>query len=243
MNYQVFSLAKDFHIQIDENRAPFNLSAEERQEIEDIWCHEQSLKGNRLFNGKLLCHAHLDAHVLEGFFISYKEYIAVLRQPRLRASLPINTLGASGITISDGAILWGKRAGFVTAYPGYWECAPTGGLSPEMLSQERISLARPFELELEEETGIRKEDVLSIIPRAIVFDKSAHLYELVAFIKLKDSLRSVELAASDEYEAFQWIDFSKLPAFFEQHKGEILPMSHYLLTSGLMTSYTHTNYS
>lgn len=233
MDYQTFAVAKDFQIKIEASQGAFQLSDVERALIEQVWEEELRLKSGKLFNGQMLCYVRHDAHCLYGRFISYKEYIAILRRPALRAAMPIDLLGISGITLSDGAILWGKRASFVTDYAGYYECAPSGGLNPGMAFDGFIPSRVPFEQELAEETGITSDKVKGISLSRLVYNPKAHLYELVAAIELEDGMRQASLPASEEYDELLWVDISALPSFFQQHAGKILPMSDYLLTSGL----------
>lgn len=230
-DYQTFDIQADFNIRIVEDVVAFELSDLDKAEVERIWHEEMRLKGEKLFNGRMLCYLKHDCHTLYGHFVEYKHYIAVLRQPQLRTKIPIDTLGASGITFSGGSVLWGKRASFVTEYAGYYECAPSGGLNPGMVVAGEIPVDMPFEQELHEETGLAKNLIQDIRVTSLIYDKKSFLYEIVATIELDESASQKGLAPTDEYEELVWVDMSALSAFFEKHRGKILPMSYYLLTN------------
>lgn len=227
IDYQTFSLGPNFRIVVD--RTPhFSLSDDERRLVEEIWQEEQRRKGSHLFNGRILCYSSHDTDQLVGYFIDYKDYIAVRQRPALREKMPINLLGASGLTIASASVLWGKRASFVTAYPGYYECAPSGGLNPEMVHHEAFSPHLPFEMELLEETGLAKESIKKISVRSLVHDSNTNLYELVGMIELDEAVLNQKMKGSHEYDELLWIEISNLPAFFASQKEKILPMSAFL---------------
>lgn len=234
MDYQTFKIQPDFQILIDEEAAPFRLTDAEAGVVEGIWQAEKRLKGDKLFNGRILCCTKHDSASLRGCFIDYKDYIAVLRSPSLRSALPVDLLGISGVVIADKAVLVGRRASYVTEYPGFYECVPSGGINPEMCRDGRVDPKVPFEHELVEEAGISKEDIVAFTLTGLVYDARAHLYEVTALIQLRPDLRRRPLAPSDEYAELFWVEFSELPAFFHDHGENLLPMSHYLLTSSAL---------
>lgn len=235
-SYQTFLLSCDFQIKIEDAALQFQLSDHEAELIERIWQEEVRLKGDKLFNGQMLSYLRHNSHELHGCFVDYKYYLAVLRQPSLRDKIPIETLGVSGLTISDGWLLWGKRASFVTEYAGYYECAPSGGINPEMAIGGMVPTHIPYEVELLEETGISKEQVTGISPVCLVYDVNVHLYECVARIEVDPCLRRMKMSASEEYDELVWVEISKLAHFLDNDEVNILPMSRFLAGSRLSQS-------
>lgn len=235
VNYQTFMIDHNFRIEVVESADVIKLSDDDLKRVEAVWEQEKQLKGDRLFDGRLLCYIEHGGDYLRGAFISYKIYLAVLKDPTLRAALPIKALGISGITRSGPYTLWGKRASFVSGFAGFYECAPSGGLSHEMVKGGNIRVEEPFIQELTEETGIQHRSIKNIQPLALVFDDDASLFEVIASIEVDSSLAKGKLSPSDEYEELLWVSDSDQQTFFNSHSGKILPMSHYLLTSGLLS--------
>lgn len=230
-DYQTFDIVPDFSIEVDENATPFALSSDDVARVEAIWQEEKKKKGERLFNGRMLIYLKHSMTSLWGSFVDYKYYIAGLRDSSLRQKMNLRTIGASGITRSGNCVLWGRRASFVTEYPGYYECAPSGGINPEMALEGCISVKEAFIQELTEETRIPATLVEKIVPRWIVYDSQAKLYEIVALIDLDSSVKHLTLSATDEYDELLWIEMDNLSLFFEGRGEKILPASRYFLQS------------
>jgi hypothetical protein len=230
-NYQTLQLNADFSVFITENPAHFKLSDQDSHLIEHLWSEEIKRCGPHLFNGQLLCHVRHDASKLIGQFVQYKHYLAVLREPELRKKIPINALGISGMTFSGPHVLIGKRAAFVTDFPGWYECAPSGGLDPAMAVKGVIDPKTPFVRELLEETGIAEKDVLSTRVLRLIYDNDTHLYEIHAVITVDETLATKKLPASEEYQELLWVTKEKIGEFLNKHVGKIVPLSEYLLTN------------
>lgn len=229
LEYQTFPLSSQLRIIIEEPAVPFTLSESENRCVEDVWEAEMQLKHGNLFNGQLLCYSKHTEDCLYGYFTDYKHYIAFLRNPYLRSLIQICPLGISAMTISGSRILLGKRGAYVTQYPGYYECAPSGGLSKEMVNGNEIRFSKPFEEELYEETGIDQKSIQAVTPKYLILDAKSSSYEIIASMELSQSVGELTLNPTDEYETLIWVDIHHLSEFINDRSINILPLSQYLL--------------
>ncbi len=214
-HYQILPLTDDFIFELHAEPNNIALSPGLIGEIEAVWAKEQQ-KQPKIFNGKILSALTLENNRLTGAFVDYKIYVAQMRRPDLYPFLKVNPVTISGITISGDYILMGQRSENVL-YPLYHELAPSGGLDPNSLINNKIDVRKQFELELHEETGIAPMQVRWIEPFALIIDPKTHTHEICAKISL-DSTPLPDLHyPNQEYQNLVWVPQNHLPHFIANH--------------------------
>lgn len=158
----------------------------------------------RLHDGLILAVDHVDvaAATMRCSIATYRQY-AVQRDTAV-GDRGIRLLGVKGLLVdSAGRILLGKRSGHSWAYPGTWEAAPAGGVTPPGapgLAGVGL-LARALALEAGEELGLALP-AESLRPAWIIADEEARSVDVV----LGAALRAGGGANSWEYPDVRWCD-------------------------------------
>lgn len=228
-NYQTINLPRDFYIQVLPYARGFTLSDHEKMLVENIWRHEERACSAKLHNGQILNVVSVESDHLIGEFIEYKYYLAQLRDPNFEEVLKIRTLAVSGITTTVDKVLIGQRAQDVSAYGNWYELVPSGGIDPRSHVDDRIHVARQFEMELWEESGISVAEIKGIRPLALIFDSKNKIYELCAELSVNYSILKEPLRPSEEYQKLEWVSKREIKEFVAKHEGQLVPFSFYLL--------------
>lgn len=230
---RVTALAADTVI-VAEARPAAEPSAAVRARIETIWERERGRRGARLFNGQLFGLSRAEGSVLHGSFVPYKHWLAQFREPALYGELGIRPLAVNGLAWLGPALLFGRRAGFTTEYPGSWELVPSGGIN-EMARDPRgrISAAAQLLSELDEELNLPATSVERLAPRNLVEDLDGHTCDLYFEFHVRlspEELRSRFAArSSDEYEALQTVERRGIDDFLLRAPGGIVPSARAML--------------
>ena len=198
------------------------------ERVDDIWAREVQSRGEQLFNGSMLCFAGRDGDTLLGRFVEYKHYLAQKREPTLRDKLNITPLAVSGLICFDDLVVFGRRSSDVTAYPGFYELMPSGGLTEECRTgSTRLDYRGQILRELEDEVGLPQEVVRSIEPFALVFDPADNVYDVCMEITLDTARETLERSCghTGEYRQKVLVASSELPSFLLRHAGSTVPTS------------------
>ncbi len=82
----------------------------------------------------------------------------------------------------------GRRSAFVFTDPMHDELAPSGTLSQEAMHEGEIDCRLQVLLELEEETGIKKDDVSSIVPLGAYHTSAVPALDICVDINVNHSI-------------------------------------------------------
>lgn len=229
-NYQTLRLAPNFRFRLDASHERMRLSDVDLQAIEDLWQREQTQRNKTLFNGKVLSLLSFDQTGLIAAFVEYKHLIAYLRDPHLRKVMGITPLSLSCLTHTDRAILIGRRSNVVSQYPGWYELAPSGGIDAKVVKGDSIDVIAQALVELEEETGLSRNDVTEAKPFALVHELDTGIAEICVDLSIHPGKEGSVLPPTPEYDELLWISALGLPAFIQSHQKQIIPLSLHLLS-------------
>lgn len=223
--FQIVSLSADFKIVMNSPLKERHLSPLLLEHIENIWARERIRTQGKLFNGKIFCVDQMEEKQLSGHFEEYKYYVSQLRDPLLLETLRLHPVCICSYTYAGNLVLVGKRAGYVTEYPHFYELVPAGGLDPSSTNQGNIDLIKQWKTELKEEAGIDEEMVLSITPQFLILEAESPNYEICARVELDARVLNKHAERDEEYTHLYWIPKKEIPAFIHHHRTEILPLS------------------
>jgi hypothetical protein len=186
-----------------------------------------------LFNGSVLMHLQTQVQPgrvdLTGAFTDYRMYYAQKQSGR---NFGLNPIAVSGLMICQGHLILGRRGAQVTAYPGWYEIAPAGGLDLSVAMDDRsIDYTAQLRAEFTEEIGLPEEVISDIRPFGVVYDPQDPVYDVVCEMSLTLGPAEVlaAMANSAEYTQALAIPLSELPAWLESHRAELIPPSAAIL--------------
>ncbi len=220
--FKAYEISPSFVVQVIKSKNDSRLSLEHKELIEKIWLQEVEKSDGKLFNGQLLRFVSMTKEKLIGEFVEYKSYLAQLIEPRLKLILKIEPVGVSGITMSTGKILCGRRSHKVTTYPDHLELAPSGGLDAEFIDHDEINLKDQLLAELVEETGLDQQYVINAVPLLLVHDQERGGYDICVNLQLKPEANQASFQSSHEYATLEWLGKDDL-----KEMGEIKSSNHH----------------
>lgn len=229
MKNKSIPLFSNYSIRVHPHPSPFQLMPEEEDLVEEIWKKEMERQEGHLFNGQLFTALEVTPSLLIGQFIPYKLYIAQLREPKLRQKLSFYPVCITGYTTDGQSILIGKRASYVTQYPGFWELVPSGGIDMHSVQDNKIDLFLQFQIELREEAGIDLGEIERITPKVLEFDSLNRVYEICAEILIHPRPSKSAVYISKEHQELKWISRKNLLEFLAKCSKEFVPFSAKLL--------------
>lgn len=228
-SFQLIPISDSFTIEIETQNFTAVFSEEIEKEIERIWQKEAEIKKERLFNGQLLSALTVKEGILRGKFVPYKLYVAQTRNPKLEKFLKLRPVGISGYIEANHHILIGKRSQHVLTSPGYYELVPSGGIDQESLEGSTLNIRKQFEIELEEETGIKVASIKQFSYIALIYDSVTYTYEVCAKILLDSQTLEQSYPSNEEYSELIWIPKREIFQFLKQHQQEVVSLTHFLL--------------
>jgi hypothetical protein len=157
----------------------FPLPDTSQDRIKQIWHAENTLRGGRLFNGKLFSVQTVSPDRITGGFIEYRWYVAQRRDPGILDGFTVRPLAVSGIVSSLDGLIFGKRCSSAMDSPNMWELVPSGGVDERHCGPGiEVSYIDQFLDETREELGISADDICNIMPTAILEDRTKNLVEI-----------------------------------------------------------------
>lgn len=207
--------------------APASLGSGVLEKVELAWSRENSRRQKPLTNGSMFVFtARADAHTILGRFTEYKYYVAQRSCPDLFGDLRVMPLAVSAMAVVEDAVVFGRRSSHVTAYPGFWELVPAGGITSECLTESGlIDYEKQILAELREEVGVPAERVKSVAPFALIFDQRDRVYDLCLEVRLNGKKDDVSRwpINTHEHSCVSPVAFGDLDAFVEERRTEITP--------------------
>jgi hypothetical protein len=214
------------------NEAQLELIKTHRGEIDRIWAQEQGKRREKLYNRNILNLATIEQEAsgreltLNCHPIEYCHYLA----QKNGLDLGLTPLAVSGIVFyQDGEekfFFIGKRSEVVTQYPGRYEFIPSGSIDADLLAgREAGDFSKQLLVELHEELGILAEEVKSLTPFCLIFDKKDRVYDIGIEVEVENSKR----IKIQEYTSLQRISMNEISEYFKGH--QVVPTSRILLNA------------
>lgn len=226
----VMQLSNALVVKVDQEKT-LEVSAALEQAVDDLWAEEKQLRGDALFDGRIFHAEEITPDCVSGHWIPYRYALAGYRNPLLARQLGVLPVAVNGVAYCQDRFLLGLRSDAVTCFAGVWELAPSGGVDPMAVRGEVVDCRACLLTELEEETGIQQESVMSVQPWIAVIDRGLSALELCFRIELSLQAEHQLVAASSEYSRFLWLTREQLPAFCSE--SSVLPLSELLIEKSL----------
>lgn len=213
---------------------------EQSARIDAVW--DELRRGNeRLHDGPILRAISIDA---ESGAVRCRRDTYRSLAVSARLGLGVRQLGVMGVITGRcgagrGHVLLGRRAAQTRIYPGLWELAPSGGVTPPPMNVPGLGLrdlAAALADEADEELGLdlSGQDIAAI---AVLRDAHACSDDIVLRVDLAepiDARRGVCPASNEamdrwEYLDVAWIAMDDLGGFVGEHRSAIAPPTRALL--------------
>ena len=197
-----------------------DINSSQKDAIEKLWNDE--LRKRKLFNGEIVSYKSHEKQgnnlKIECFVTQYKYFFAQLRNPQL--NLKITPIGVSGIIVDENnSTLLAIRQN-VTEYNGYYELIPAGSIDSSKRDGNNILYQNQLVTEFEEETNISKDNIKTINPFCLIFDKAHGVYDICSKIYIKRNLN--DLLKSIHNAEYKNIEILKLDNLHKMIKDNIV---------------------
>jgi 8-oxo-dGTP pyrophosphatase MutT (NUDIX family) len=227
-NYQIYRTDSSFSILLDEKKElPFIPSR-----LDQVWEKLTADPKRTLFNGSVF---HVDTYnertqQLSVYPGEYKTYYAQIMDPELFRAMSIFSIGMTGITKlkKNGTVYYliAKRSAS-TNQGGFFEFAPAGSFDAGHQKGSFVDCTSCYTQELEEETGLLKNSVLSLEPRYLIRCEKERIFEVIVEVELDPSAMKNSQKKNEEYSEILWLEKNKLKEHFANNTT--LPFAHELL--------------
>jgi hypothetical protein len=185
--------------------------------VEAIWREELKSNSER-FDGVIFSVLDFDPEqgTLEGFFTSYKFWIASRSNRELLELDKIHVLAVTSISIAGDSVVLGKRASEMTQDSDCWEFCPSGGIEPLCLSGDNrsIDVCRQVKTELEEELEVSATLISRMKPLCIIEDSIAQTFDICIETELSVNSEFLEKTlahrSTREYSEFRIVERTEL---------------------------------
>jgi len=195
------------------NEIKFELLKEKKEPpfaYQTYW-EEMKQEPERFFDGKIFQIESFHPKKVIGSWADYGLY--AVTQIKKESVPSFWTGGVMALCVQEGRVLMARRSEKVFQYPGYWEIAPAGSISP--ISGQEVNPRSLIEQEAREELGTLLEDIK---PLVALVDRESSLIDFVYAAKIP---KETGIQLSSEYDVHEWVPLNELKSFFEAK--EIIP--------------------
>lgn len=161
----------------------------------------------------------------------YRYFFAQSANRDLAREINICLLAVSGICVTNGKYLVGKRSEKSTQFPGYFEFIPSGSVIPSLtLPDGSIDFIGNFYRELFEEIGLSSDAVTKVRVDGMLFDRSERTLDICIYYEvLKKAIDTLAVfVKSEEYSEVDWLDREELLTLAQRSYG-LIPASEAIL--------------
>lgn len=201
--------------------------------VERIWEEELQLSGGHTrFNGPIFSLVRCAPRCLTVRPTEYRQHVAQLRQPDLRAVIGVRPVGVTGVLASPDGVVLGHRSESVTQDPGRWEPVPAGGL-------HRSDPYEQLRDELYEEVGLTAGSLDHCQAVGLVEDVETGIHDIVFDLRTRVTARGLFAAhagrGGNEYAELAIVKVVELADYVAEHRASVSPgCVPVLQTAGLL---------
>ncbi len=229
--YDIIS-SKNISLKINEKKE--QISKNKKMQINTVWKNEQRNRNVKLFNSRVLNLKSIKKESkkisINANFVDYKNIITDRIDPVI--NLNYRQIGISGlITIIDNGeifTLLAKRSKNNTEYPEHFEFVPSGNLDASIKNEHgEINYKNKLLEELEEETGISKDNVKDVFEIGVVKDNKNLVYDICCLIKINSNKEIIkkQIKKTTEYSNLQFIKIKEFEKRKFNKKDKFVPTS------------------
>jgi len=207
---------------------PMQAPAELEGRIQELWEAEKAVRPS-IVNGSIVCFGARTGGRVDARLAEYRLFIARERDSSIRLRLGLQAIGVTGVVVdSAGKILVGHRGADVTEYPGALELVPSGSLASDSVGENgRVDTLGALLSELEEETGIERASVASVVPLGMLRDTDQDGFDICYELHLAAGA-TLSAFAAGEYRDLALLDGSEVAALIADGRPAV-PTSRALL--------------
>ncbi|MDF1749157.1 MAG: hypothetical protein P1V34_09830 [Alphaproteobacteria bacterium] len=210
------------------------ISPEDMALSDRIW-NQLLMEFPHLKKGSILIAKKVDPPIFHVAEAPYQLFAAARRDAELANRLKIQPIAVSGILMCQDGLVLGKRANWVTQYPGFWEMVPSGGVT--LQPNGNVDIERQIQDELWEEIGISNANIGA--PLGWVYDTESGVIDFVMPISTQLRMSELQkLTRSDEYSDIKVVQ--NIATFLDQTHN-ILPVTRFIAQIFILKKSKSTN--
>lgn len=187
---------------------PLPTSAARAREVERLWDTELESTSLRAGDSPVLTYVRSDRRRLTARWVSYREFAAGRREPRLYDWAPPVPVGISGRVTSGGRVVLGRRAAGQGVWSGHWEMAPCNDLDRawSVAGSGRIDVGLGLRAALAATTPLAALPASPAQPFALGYDELEPAWRVCVAQELAydaAAFERLESSTSERYDAFR----------------------------------------
>lgn len=225
---QIIGILPMIRLQSHETACQF--TPNQLENVHSIW----QTRPPHIFNGSQLVLKNYEIlpesiHI-EVCLCEYKFYYA----QKQGLPLGLTPIGVSGLIVCQNHLIVAQRSQQVTAYPAYWEFAPSGSLDHALIRDDgSVDFVARLHEEFTEEVGLSAECITASQPFALIYDPNDPVYDIACQLTLDTSLDAILAAfeASEEYDRPQAVPLAEVEAWLTAQPEGVVPTSRSILTA------------
>ncbi|MEQ8196093.1 MAG: hypothetical protein RIB59_16550 [Rhodospirillales bacterium] len=223
------------NVTVTDKGGALTVSPAVRERVDAIWRDEKRKRGEALYNGRVFNLTEIGKSELSGFYVDYAYALAQHREPGLFSDLSLRPLAVCGIVSIKQGLIFGLRNENLTAHPGKWELAASGGVDDSVRGESgNVDYQEQFLNELCEELNLPSDAVGSMSTVALLEDSKTHVCDLVLDTRLSIGAETLfplfNECGHEEYIAIDVIPESGVKGFVQLMKGVVTPESLHILS-------------
>ena len=208
--------------------------AETLERVDRIWS-EAVAERPSLFNGRVFSADRVSPGCIVGHWTEFRFAFAQIREPALFARLGVRSVAVCGVLRCPDGIVFGRRAAGAIYQAGQWQCPPAGSIERREGAAERVDLAAQLLAELEEELGLRADEVAGLRPLSAVEHPGTHVIDVGMALETavpgsEIGRRQRAAAGAAEYDEIAVVPLEALERQVESWAGRLVPPARSFLS-------------
>jgi hypothetical protein len=195
-----------------------------------------------LFNGQVFSADTITPHLITGHMTEFRRVVAQMNDHGLGPALRVRPLAVCGVMSCKDGVIVGRRPTAAVYQPGLWQLPPAGSVDWNAVRPDgSIDLARQLLAELQEELGLRPDQVSTPRPLCIVEHPGSRVSDLGLALSTELDFPAIQAAhqafGNREYDPLRVVSFPDLPSFIAEIGNSLVyPAKAFLTRLGLAGS-------
>jgi hypothetical protein len=213
-------------------------------EVERLWriaCERVAAGGaGALFNGRVFSADTIQPDLITGHLTEFRRIVAQMEQPALFDALGVRPLAVCGVLHCADGVVFGRRHTGAVYQADMWQLPPAGSVDSHAVGADGgVALGRQLLSELQEELGLRPDDVHTPVPLCVIEHPGSHVCDLGMALRSElagEAIRAAHAGCGNgEYPTLRIVPIADLPEFLgDAGEAVVPPAPIFLARAGLL---------